>query len=468
MGYFSRKDLQTLGGTSLQKIAVLKLLLAIAQAAATPEDDAAWQALGPAGLAQACLDYLKKHRGAFWLHGDKPFLQMPAVRAAKLTPYGSIMPEIASGNTTVHTQMQVEAPQSEAQRALLLLVNLSCCFSGKNVDKTVVLSPGFSKSASAKAGPAICSLGLLHTFLTGRSLQETLWLNLLTMETIRAHPYWSEGLGVPPWEDMPEGEDCPVARALCKSYMGRLVPLARFCLLEDAGLRYVEGIQHPDYLEGATDPSMTGDMSGTKPKMLWADPEKRPWRLLTALLSFLESGGTGKMCCPLLQMGIPRLRDADVPRFGIWCGGIKTRSNAGQQYLSGNDDVVDSELMFETSMLKESWYMNMKINMAVLDSMAKALYGAVSGYFKEAKAGNADDLAKRATSQFWQRAERHFAALSIACMDTGGAGCPASIRAIAAEIDTVYSNLCPQDTARQLQAWAAHRPRLGKLLAANA
>ena len=38
--------------------------------------------------------------------------------------------------------------------------------------------------------------------------------------------------------------------ALKRSLMGRLVPLARFYLLTEAGMHSVEGIQHPDYLQG--------------------------------------------------------------------------------------------------------------------------------------------------------------------------------------------------------------------------
>lgn len=128
--------------------------------------------------------------------------------------------------------------------------------------------------------------GLLHSFLTGQSILETVWLNLLTADTVAGAKIFPQGVGKTPWEEMPAGEDCPVARALKGSLMGRLVPLARFCLLEENGLHYTEGIVHPNYLEGVLDPSTAGDFSGTKPKMLWADPEKRPWRSLTSLLAF--------------------------------------------------------------------------------------------------------------------------------------------------------------------------------------
>ena len=49
---FSDHSLTQLGGNPVQKIAVMKLLLAIAQAACTPQDEAEWEALGAEGLAE--------------------------------------------------------------------------------------------------------------------------------------------------------------------------------------------------------------------------------------------------------------------------------------------------------------------------------------------------------------------------------------------------------------------------------
>jgi CRISPR system Cascade subunit CasA len=76
---FTQIDYRALGGNPVQKIAITKLLLAIAQAASTPEDDDAWEALGAEGLAQNCLAYLEKWHDRFYLYGEQPFLQMPAV-----------------------------------------------------------------------------------------------------------------------------------------------------------------------------------------------------------------------------------------------------------------------------------------------------------------------------------------------------------------------------------------------------
>lgn len=472
---FARPDLRALGGTPLQKIAVMKLLLAVAQAAATPEDNAAWLTLGPDGMVTACLAYLDTWKGAFRLYGDRPFLQMPAVRMARTLPYGALIPEVATGNTTVLTQWQQTPPLTDALRALILIVNQSCCFSGKKVDKSLVLSPTVVKSPSAKAGPALCSFGLLHTFLTGTTLQESVWLNLLTQEDIAANSNWTEGLGTPPWEAMPEGEACPTAEKLRHSLMGRLVPMARFYWLEEDTIHSVEGIVHPDYLQGCIDPSVTADFSGKRPRVLWVDPDKRPWRSLTALLSFLNRGDNkSSWHCPVLAHGFPRVRLARdiLPTFGLWCGGIKLSSNAGEQYLSGADDVVESGIRLENAWLDDGdgWFAALDARMAALDDMSRVLYSAVRSYYAEAKAEKADQYALDASRRFWQLAERHSRELVDSCKVKGEN--PHAVddvmRKMAGAINAAYNAVCPQGTARQLQSWAKHRPRLGKWLTPTA
>lgn len=118
---FSRNDYRALGGNPVQKIALTKLLLAIAQAAATPEDHDAWAELGADGMAARCLDYLQRWHERFYLYAEQPFLQVPAIQAASLQSYGAVLAEIATGNTTVLTQCQTEKPLSDADKALLLV-----------------------------------------------------------------------------------------------------------------------------------------------------------------------------------------------------------------------------------------------------------------------------------------------------------------------------------------------------------
>lgn len=464
---FSRVGLQSLGGTALQKVALFKFLMAIVQAARTPKNTEEWTQLGVQGLSCAVLEYLERWHDSFWLYGSKPFLQMPAVKKACLQKYAAVLPEVSSGNTTVLTQWQHSRPLSDADKVLLVIVNMGCCFGGKKTDPHVVLSPGVVKSSSGKGGPSLCSIGLLHTFLTGSSIVESLWFNMLTLQDIADRPVFTNGLGVPPWEVMPQGEVCPVAEQLKASLMGRLVPMARFCLLEDEGLRFVEGLQYLDYRDGHVDPSASVQVGGKKVRMLWADPAKRPWRSLTAMLSFiLEDNANTGFECAHLRVGLPRLAENGMTDFGIWSGGVKVSSNSGEQYLSGADDMVESEIRLDAhTVYSETWFPLLKMKTAAMDEISKYLYGAVMGYSKCFKDDSADVHAKTAQHLYWQLAEPCFQELLFACEDEEATDAvKKAMQRVVGAANTAFNAVCPQTTARQIQAWAQCRPRLGKFL----
>jgi CRISPR system Cascade subunit CasA len=470
---FTDPNLRALGGNPVEKIALMKLLLAIAQTAATPQDEAAWKTLGAGGLAKACMAYLKQWHERFYLHGDKPFLQMPAIRAAALQSFGAVRPEVATGNTTVLNQGQVERSLSDADKALLLIGLMGFALGGKKTDNSITLSTGYAgkrndkgKPSTGKPGPSVAHMGLLHSLLLGENIHQSLWLNLLTHEQVAQSQRYPQGIGIAPWEKMPEGEDCPVAHALKGSLMGRLLPLCRFCLLADEGLHYSEGLLHGNYKEGLCDPTVAVNWSSKDPKALWCNPEKRPWRELTALLSFIAQQQSSGFECMQIKTGVDRACEA-VDVFSIWSGGLRVSSNAGEQYASGSDDFVESCLELHSAALGDLWFTQLQAEMTGLDELAKSLYGRVMGYFKEQLVDGAD-LAGQATHLFWQLCERDFQQLLDHC-DQSEAGQHVRTqlrRRFAAYVNQAYDHFCPQDTARQLDAWAKCRPNLAKYLAA--
>lgn len=455
---FEDSDLPALGGNPMQMIAVLKPLLAVAQAAATPRDDGEWLAMGAQGMAQKCLVYLKAHHDDFWLYGSRPFLQLEACTGAERKSYGTILPEVASGNTTLVTGFQIEPELDDAEKALALLVELCLGLGGKKADSRLVLSSGYEKKASACAGPALCYKGLLHSFLLGKNVIETVWFNMLTQEDIDSQKQWENGLGTPPWEEMPRGENDETAVKLRASLMGRLVPMARFCLLEDEGIRFTEGIVHPDYQSFMVDPSMSMDASEKKPKMLWADPEKRPWRELPALLSFLDSQDveSGFLCLGL-QKGVARARKSGLESVGVWSGGVRVSSQAGEQFLSGGDDMVASEVWLACNDLSSTWFRAFSGAMGRLDKTASGLYSAVNGYWKATGMDRQnDDRARAVSGRFWQMVEPLAQDIIRDCENSGAM--EALFRRCQAIASGLYDEACPHGTARQFEQWARHRP----------
>lgn len=468
---FSEPDYRALGGNPVEKIALMKLLLAIAQAAATPEDDDAWRAMGADGMARQCIGYLDKWHDRFDLYGARPFLQMPAIAAAELKSYGTVLPEVATGNTTVLNHGQVERLLTDAEKAVLLVCLMGFALGGKKTDNSIILSPGYEgkrndkgKPSTSKPGPSVAHMGLLHTLLQGDSLWQSLWLNLLTRERIEQSLRYPAGVGTVPWEQMPAGEDDAVARQLTQSLVGRLVPLCRFCLLAEDGLHYSEGIAHPNYKEGVCDPTVAVNWSGKEPKALWVNPEKRPWRELTALLGFLaQQQGAGFQCLQLAA-SVERASKG-IEAFAIWSGGLRVSSNAGEQYASGTDDFVESVIWLQSTALGDLWFAQLQAEMAALDELAKGLYGRVLAYFKSQLVDGVE-LAAQATHLFWQLCERDFQSLLHACdPDVANVATRHRLRRRFADYaQQAYDRYCPKDTARQLDAWARCRPNHSKYL----
>jgi CRISPR system Cascade subunit CasA len=478
---FSEPKHRAIGGNPLERIALTKLILAIAQAANTPEDEYQWASLSIDDLARSCLDYVNYWRDNFYLYGDRPFLQMPAIKAAHLQSYGAIIPEVATGNTTVLTQWQRERNISDSDRALLLVQLMGCALGGKKTDNSVVLSTGYSGKSNDKGnpstgtyGPFIGFKGFLHSFMLGRSVQETIYLNLLTKAEIAGLAVFTHGVGIPPWEKMPAGEDCQTARSLTSSLMGRLVPLSRFCLLTQEGLHYSEGIAYPGYAEGGIDPSVSIDRTGKAPRALWASPEKRPWRVLTSLLSFLAQTQSSGFECYQLRFGVKKAISC-ASDLGIWCGGLAVSINAGEQYISGSDDFVSSEIMLPPEVTGQVWFANFQGEMDKLERMSKTLYQCTSLYFtrgagdsggRNVAAGrDAESRGAQATHLFWRLAETYAPNLIEACAKPELL--PEIRRTFVDLAWKAYDSQCARETARQLDAWARYRPKLEQYLRNN-
>ena len=154
---FSRSDYRALGGNPVQKIALTKLLLAIAQAASTPEDDNAWAELGTEGIAANCLAYLERWHDRFWLYGEKPFLQMPTVlnlieartqkkmtgakneskrqevkADARPKAIGTgFYPDLSSENNTVLSECHFDRNLTDAEKVVFIVSLMNFAFGGK-------------------------------------------------------------------------------------------------------------------------------------------------------------------------------------------------------------------------------------------------------------------------------------------------------------------------------------------------
>lgn len=493
---FSHSDYRALGGNPVQKIALTKLLLAIAQAASTPTDDEDWAELGAEGMAKKCLAYLDRWHDRFWLYGERPFLQMPAVlnlidtrtkikkaaaknnskiqeAEAEALPksFGTgFYPDLPSENNTILSECQFDRILSDAEKAIFIVSLMNLALGGKRVEKGLTNFSGqiYGSLYSAKAGPSIGNhVGYLHSFLMGTNLQATLWMNLLTKEKIESLRYWTSGLGVPPWEIMPTTEICNDASNLKNSYLGCLVAMSRFVYLVGEGIYYLAGIQYPSHVEGWREPSISVNDSEAKPKLLWVDPHKRPWRELTSLLSFFNAKSQSGFDCQQIRFGLHRAT-GNNQNIGIWSGGLKVRANSGDQSVKQDDDFVESQVYLPKQELGARWFMQLQTEMNELDWVADKLSKSTYFYHRreiqdsKERDKRADTISKQAVDLFWQLCERRFQDLVNVCDDFNQAN--ALRKNFAGFANQAYDRFCAKDTARQLDAWAKNRPNLGKYL----
>ncbi len=457
-----------LAGTVVEKISILKLLLAIAQSAHTPEDENEWLKLTNNELSRHCLDYLQLHHDQFFLFGSRPFLQFPVLKelGAEKKPYSTIQTQVASGNTTILTQIEIGHAPDKAEIARLLIQQSAFAIGGKQSvfnNRNIKLTTSRIKPISSYAGPSLGKFGFLHSFIKGKTLLDTIRMNLFDKKSISAMGIFNEGVGVPPWEKMPEGEEDQVAVELMDSLVGRLVPLCRFCLMDEDGVFFTEGIRHLDYASRMVDPSITTLASkdgGLSP--LWVSVEKRPWRELPAILSFL--GKESKSRCFQINLLTKRLTGS-CDSIGIWSGGLRVRSNSGETFIRQDDDEVESLIEIplpnqENHKQLDIWYSIFRSEMQFLEKLSVALISAVKGYHSTLHNDDGGQRYKSAEMAFWSVCENHAQQLCDACDETSTEARETLRKVFRKIASDCYDNFCPCGTSRQYKSWAKNKRRL--------
>jgi len=457
---FSGRNCNNLYGNAAEVISLTKFLLAIVQSAYTPEDDKDWEIFGIEGMKKKAFKYLEDKKDLFWLYGENPFLQFPELQEQKekLKPgitCGTLTPHVATGNSTVLYDSQRERKFSDADKILLLLT-LGFTFGGKTVVDKNSVDKSKGETSTAKSGPF---LGLLHSYILGGTLQETIYLNILTKENFKKSI--PQDIGIAPWENMPRDNK---AESSCQtSYLGRLVPLSRFILFDESSNDVLcrEGIKYPGVKDGILDTDMCSRFNKkNEPSAIWIMNNKKPWRELTALLSFVSNSGN-QTECKQLKICVGRAKEYKM-NFGIMSGGLKVSSNAGEYYASKKDSFTASEVSFNNVILGESWFNRFNTELKAIEYVAGVVYGSVKRFYISQKA-EGNDIADTALTMFWQLCDGECQNLINAC-NCDEAAVVSMRKTYSVFAKNIYDNYCPHDTSRQLETWAECRPNLYKYL----
>ncbi len=450
-----------LAGNPIQKMAVYKLLFLIAQRACDIASEDELIKKGVDGIANSCLEYLEAHRACFFLYGDKPFLQYPELRDNEnietKTIYVDYMPDLASENDSIVKQTQTKQHITDSDKALFLVSLVSYALGGKRtMNPRKFLLEQDERAVSAKASPSLSDgmLGLVQTLLLGNSVIETVLLNYFTKEELAELNLESLDFSiVPPWERMPTFFQSDFNFDYKKSFVAWYLPMTRaVCLTKDNGIKYCEELC---YKEAWIDPFLT--VNSVDNKKIKVDILKRPWNQIQALLAEVYNVESGTQKCKCLTVNKHYLRARKhTDSFSIWAGGLKLRTNSGDQSIKQEDDYLESSVAFNSEDLGDSFFSRYCNIVDTVNSYGDSLKKKISFYRKQLNVG--DPSIKDSMFEFWHEM-RSLSERFVNAAEDGSEDLTNKLFIDIYNIErNIYDNYCPHGTARQLLAWAKNRP----------
>lgn len=141
---------------------------------------------------------------------------------------------------------------------------------------------------------------MIHAFLRGKDLRDTIYLNLPNYEDVK-FSYGECTLGKPVWEMLPTSmADSSRIENAMSTYVGRLVPMTRLIRLHPSGEQMLlgDGFVYPPFTDGfPPEPTATVVIrkNGKKEErvLLSYRPAKAFWRELTAVVVKRSAEGVG-------------------------------------------------------------------------------------------------------------------------------------------------------------------------------
>lgn len=449
-----------------ERIAVMRLLICVSQAALDgPKDREDWRTCRTR-LPQSAADYLAKWKHAFELFGDgQRFLQMRAEGAARAAI--DKLNFVDADMTTLFNQEVTPGHIFEEDSIVFRLLTYQSFAGGGTTGGTFLDADGRAKPQKGKNGP--CRDGsALHCYLRADSLIETIYRNLCTVEDIdMLRPLkW----GLPAWElgfaslqEFERHTDFP------STYLGRLAPLSRSLWLEDDrrtvmnanGLAYpglsADGIRLEPAIAVVAHRDKQGRESRRPVTAKVGESVQHPWRELHSVLMLQKDGCGGPLT----------LRNADESAmFDLWVGAfVTTRAK------------VDDSVEFVFAQVPQEMLCDPRVRTVYAEGVATAvrvearLRYAVQCYrvALEHAVENQPTAAKLLMSMlkrereklwavvvpvlsaYWTRLETHVAGLLDASVRLDLKDWNAIVRQ---SMHTAYELACPHGTPRQLKAYS--------------
>lgn len=427
-----------------ERISLMRLLVCIAQAElGAPETPDEWNGFGD-NLDVRGPAYLRREDvfPHFNLFGDGPrFLQVHIRPDAEPVKSSKLIPHLATGNNPTlldHEGGNEERCLMPARLALALLA-FQCFY------------PLYGAGYKGK-GPCVDG-NMVHTLLIGPNLKLTIISNCLSLDWIA--PYFSShAMGRPIWEMDPSASG--FSDSATKSYLGRLVPRHRNLeLLPDGSGFWLEktGLEYPRF-EEARETTATVVVITKKDvqerRLLSARLDRAVWRDLH-LMTVLRQGKTEDARAPL-NLHVQWQRQQG--EFQLWVGALVTDMKA-KIY-----DTVESSLSIPISMFEGAGRSRYEQGVQYADGLSNQLYGAVKQYGSALK--NESPPTEEAKRHYWHSLNQQSGLLldiirnpELMAGLSFGEGNDPWTEAVRRSVGDAYEQVCPRQTPRQIQAYAA-------------
>lgn len=441
-------ELRDLAVKPHERVALMRLLLCITQAALDgPADEAEWESSQPL-IQPRVRDYLMKWQAAFELFGDgQRFLQVPNLKPGKESDEGNATTKLdlalATGNnSTLFDNFAGEERALRAARVATSLLAFQCFSPGGRIGVAKWNgkdTPGKGSSNHAPCTPS----SMVHTFILGDNLLATIHRNLLTKETI-TDACGADRWGKPMWE-LPCGHDGDKAAQAnaTLTYLGRLIPLSRTIHLHEGGraLILANGLDYPIF-PAFREATATIVKRKDELAVLPASTARSLWRQLSAI-SVQRRTGADASSGPLALNHV-----SDTTDTTLWVGALVTDK-------AKIKDVVESTYALPPSMFTDFGRAAYEQGVAHAEEREGVLIQAVKAYAASLKIGA--PAYDRARQQFWTRIEQHLTELFdlarnldlVAALPNSDWG-----RAVADAAMAAYEHSCPRQTPRQIEAYA--------------
>lgn len=445
--FASAHEIRDLSVKPHEKIALLRLFICITQSALDgPEDSDAWEVCRD-DIQPAVKRYLMKWQGSFELFGDGPrFLQLPGLTLAKEKSEGNPATKLdltlASGNNASLFDNAAGDPRpADAGRLALTLVAFQCFSPGGRIG--VAKWNGVDTSGEGSSNHAPCTpSSMLHTFLQGRTLLETIHLNLLTKEAVSdlGPKYW----GHPAWElPVTSARDKEAIANATGSYLGRLVPLSRAVRLDAGGREMVlaNGLDYP-LAPVFREPAATLVMRDDGPAILGVSLGRSIWRQLSAIVVKRRSS-TDLISGPLTLHNLDGSRSCT-----LWIGALATDK-------AKIEDVVEAAYDVPAGMFQDTGRKLFEEGVALAGLWQEAVSKSVKAYAGTMKLEPVPY--EHARQHFWTATEQHVhLLLKLAEKPKEAGDLKASPWGLAAKASAhaAFEFACPRQTPRQIQAYA--------------